>query len=400
MIIETSNDPKRVIYFKGIMEDDNSIMIAKICKDYETITKLITGECATRTLSNLYNLHTVRGLTNNKKLILDASMSGPHHYYGHISPTNYHTIKIVNNQPIYTSYNNIKYIETIKMELPKEYVYKCNKYNWIKGINITNKEKNKYNLHKIDKKYINTDTTAIDSLFSYTGILELEEEYINLKIIDKPYLYDLTKYKIKIVKNDEPFIFNQTEINKYKHTQHKLRIITYNYGKDYFKEYILKKNGAFIEQHEFIQCITPINELCGGYAISGRFIDNELELIGFRIPFGYTLLVEPYVLHGDSSLIGLYSMGMTGNHNAMSTADTVLIKNKITSYNVQFNTDISKYETNELMITTTNNTTKKILELDNQMKNTIYEKLNVIQKMAWRHAFFTNYFFALKTIVN
>ncbi len=47
-----------------------------------------------------------------------------------------------------------------------------------------------------------------------------------------------------------------------------------------------------------------------------------LELIAVAVPFGFTLLVEPYCIHGDSSLTGLYMMAMTGNHRAMGTADT------------------------------------------------------------------------------
>lgn len=90
----------------------------------------------------------------------------------------------------------------------------------------------------------------------------------------------------------------------------------------------------FIERHEFIQAITPMNTNCSGFVILGRINEsNVLELITIIIPFGYTLLVEPWAIHGDSTLVGMYMMAMTGNHNAMKTADTVFIKNAKTLEN-------------------------------------------------------------------
>jgi hypothetical protein len=202
-------------------------------------------------------------------------------------------------------------------------------------------------------------------------------------------------YKIKIVKNTFPFSFNQNEINKYTHTKHKLRIVTYNYGKDYFSDYILKNNGAFIEQHEFVQMITPLNENCSGYAISGKFIDNKIELIGFKIPFGYTLLVEPFALHGDSSLIGLYSMAMTGNHEAMSTADTVLIKNRINKNNVLFNilkSDYnSNYDSSGLLITSDKLTSDQVKLLDKEIEKNIYNKFKNPLKYIFQHKVYTGF---------
>ena len=68
-------------------------MITRVCKNYETISDILAGECATRTLLNLYNLHSIRGCLQNNVLILDTSMSGPHHYFGFILATDYHIIK-------------------------------------------------------------------------------------------------------------------------------------------------------------------------------------------------------------------------------------------------------------------------------------------------------------------
>jgi len=62
-------------YFIGHKEQINSVLITKVCKNYETLSTLYKGECATRTLSNLYNLHAVRGKINdNGELIFDTTM--------------------------------------------------------------------------------------------------------------------------------------------------------------------------------------------------------------------------------------------------------------------------------------------------------------------------------------
>lgn len=388
MSIKTSTEPKRVIYFKGLGKD--SLLITRLCKDYETISKLYDGECASRTLSNLYNLQTVRGNLYENTLQLETSMSGPHHYFGYILPSDTIVIDIQNSNPIYYSIKMSPRIINL-LPLPDKYKYKIKKYNWIKGINLTENKKKEYNIQYSENEFINTQITSADSLFSYTGILELDENKIELNIIDNPQDYNLSSYKIKIVKNSSPFSFNQTEINKYKHTQHKLRIVTYNYEKDYFKKYILKKNGAFIEQHEFVQMITPLNENCTGYTISGRFIGNQLELIGFKIPFGYTLLVEPFALHGDSSLIGLYSMAMTGNHEAMSTADTVLIKNRLDKSNVIFNITKSNYNSSDLLITSNKLSTDKVKLMDKKIEENVYNSQGNLLKYVFQHKLYTGF---------
>ena len=98
-------------------------------------------------------------------------------------------------------------------------------------------------------------------------------------------------------------------------------------------------SGAFIERHEFIQAITPLNKECGGFVMLGREVIDihgrkSLELVACPVPFGYTLLVDVGSIHGDSTLTGLYMMAMTGNHVAMKTADSVFLKHRETKKNV------------------------------------------------------------------
>ena len=84
----------------------------------------------------------------------------------------------------------------------------------------------------------------------------------------------------------------------------------------------------FLEKHDFVQFITPLTRDCAGFVTIAKenARDHSMEIINIKIPFGSILLINPGVIHGDSTLKGLYLMGMTGNHHAMNTADTVFLK--------------------------------------------------------------------------
>ena len=361
---ETSNIPKRLIYFTGHSKQSSSALITRICKNYETISDIFTGECATRTLSNLYNLHTVRGTILGNTLLLDSSMSGPHHYFGFILPTNTHIIKFdeITGYPTYYKITNSNTdYNQLQNTISEDKIIKLSNYKWISGSR--------------------NETLQKDSLFVNPGLLLINNKTLLFNVIENGYDFDLSSFKVKLVKNDIPFKFNQNLITKYKHAQHKLRVITYNYGINYVNNYLMNDSGIFIERHEFIQAITPMNANCSGFVVLGRCNEsNVLELIAVTIPFGYTLLVEPWAIHGDSTLVGMYMMAMTGNHNAMKTADTVFIKNlttlnnvSIIGVNMNINTMLSI--TDDILMTSDKMSLSKLHNCDQILKKTIKKEL-------------------------
>lgn len=270
----TSRNTKRLIYFIGHNDQDNSVLICKVCKNYETFSKLITGECATRTLLNLYNLHTVRGnLNENNELILNSSMSGPHHYFGWIDPRKTYVILSKKHKLSYYLVDSKKKCK-YRIPLKTKFEYSINDINWIKGDQLNGDIKLKYNIGNELRTYLVEDNQK-DSLFDNPGILLMNEQKLNIPVIQEPWLYDLSSYKASVVKNDEPFSFDQELISKNFHAQHKLRVITYNYGENYVKKYLMKGSGIFIEKHEFIQAITPLNNECYGYILLGRIHKNS-----------------------------------------------------------------------------------------------------------------------------
>jgi hypothetical protein len=181
--------------------------------------------------------------------------------------------------------------------------------------------------------------------------------------------------------------------------------------------YLLKPGGSgiFIERHEFIQAITPYTADCGGYVILGREVGDILELIAVTIPFGFTLLVEPWAIHGDSTLTGMHMMAMTGNHEAMKTADTVFMKHGGRSVNCTaypyvspsyvapdfFSVDyrpklysssipsLIAEKPEPLLLTSDKMPLSELLVHDHLEKEEIYNSLSVFEKMYWRPVILT-----------
>ncbi len=311
--------PGRLIYFNGLADDPNGAMVCKLFANYYTVSELHKLEAATRTLSNLYNLHATRGILGPHGLEFKTSMTGPHHYGGFIYPTDWHTIDTAS-----MTYRKVEPPLSVPAleELPDEYKkrFASGTYEWKSGRSLASE------LIDVDTGKPVTAGLTADSLFELPGMLTLPEQVMKLNIIEEPYKYDLRQYHAQVVKNEEPWCFDQELVSKFPHAQHKLRIVTYNYGDDYVPEYLNKGSGIFIERHDFIQAITPMNEKCGGFAMVGKEDKDGLELVGIKVPYGYTLLVDSGAIHGDSTMTGLYMMAMTGHHGAMATADTVFMK--------------------------------------------------------------------------
>lgn len=258
---------------------------------------------------------------------------------------------------------------------PDKFIYNLRNYEWIQGVELKKKISTFYD----DEPYINVKTTiSKDSLFNNPGILYTYKKRISFDPIENPQDYDLSSFKVDVVKNDKSFCFDRDQLDCYGHAQHKLRVITYYYAKKYVSDYLMPQSGIFIEKHDFIQAITPLQETCNGYVIIGRIKGSILQLLAIAIPFGYTLLVQPQAIHGDSTLVGLYSMAMTGNHNAMATADTVFLKSsKNINTTLRFKNDNRKdVQTPVLAVTSNVMSNDNLNILDFQLKKDISSNTN------------------------
>jgi hypothetical protein len=153
-------------------------------------------------------------------------------------------------------------------------------------------------------------------------------------------------------------------------------------------------SGAFIERHEFIQAITPLNKECGGFVILGREVTdsvgrNHLKLVACPVPFGFTLLVDVGSIHGDSTLTGLYMMAMTGNHIAMRTADSVFLKHRETKNNVLVRTVpslpvVSGLTGSHFLFTSDEKPLRVLIREDKVLKDRIKASLNFFEALYWQ----------------
>lgn len=121
--------------------------------------------------------------------------------------------------------------------------------------------------------------------------------------------------------------------------------MSYFYELDYASEQVKNGGGLFLETHEFAQTITPIDRHSKGFVTLARFVDKtkkQLEMIAVEIPYGYTIIIDKYCIHGDTNLDGMFMMCMTSNHVTMQTANTVFLKSSAHRENINIVIDDSR----------------------------------------------------------
>lgn len=168
------------------------------------------------------------------------------------------------------------------------------------------------------------------SIFPKPGILVfLKTEEITFPKINHVGDLNLSEFRARIVKNNEPFALNIGR-NATSEQYDNLRVISYTFGKNHGLHQ-MKTAGLFLEYHSFIQTMTPLHcETSTGFVILAKWrIKNTLlDMIAVSIPFGFTLICDPMCIHGDMTLKGKYCMAMTSNHLSMATANTVFLKTR------------------------------------------------------------------------
>jgi len=129
-------------------------------------------------------------------------------------------------------------------------------------------------------------------------------------------------YGLQLIPNKQDFAVSSDEFQ--------IVMMRYDYGKDYKKDFLMKKHGGggiFVETHNFPHIHVPLSESCGGYIVIGKQTENgKYHFTAFRIPYGYALYTPSYTIHGDGTLVGEYAL--TVADSAMCHADTVLMYNK------------------------------------------------------------------------
>lgn len=273
---------------------------------------------ATRSILRNRNLLVFRGTQSNTHMI------GPCDFYGPLENAHryFYTIEIKNGFPKF--YRREK--QAIKV--PATDALLTDFADCTAKIHATWHKGTDSNIEEIKNLYTSQEQKATgESLFpTSAGILEIEEQAVELPAFDAT-KFDLSLFKARLVKNDLPFSIAETEVS----FKDSFCPVSYMFENDYANQQVERGGGLFLETHDFCQTMTPLDESAGGVVVLGRWGNEDktvLELIGVKIPYGYTLIIEKGCIHGDTTLKGMFMMAMTSNHETMQTADVTFLKSK------------------------------------------------------------------------
>lgn len=308
------------------LEGDEGFVDCRVRGDglttFPHLSKEWTFEFSLRSFLRLRNLTAVRGDKPGTRMI------GPADYYGNIEKPHLHlyTIDIDDKGvPIFLQENPTE-SQTPKPNSCVKPPSTTVRTRWISNTDPA--------IQEVRKQYEKTEQPAVGkNIFPKGGILEIQDrEEIKLKNFDAK-VVDLTPYKARLVKNDVPFQLTSIPLSH----KDEFRAISYMFEPNYASSEVTKGGGVTLETHTFSQTMTPLHADASGFITLGKWKDDskqELEIIAVKVPFGYTLIVDPESIHGDATLSGMYMMLMTSNHETMQTADCVYLKNPITRKNV------------------------------------------------------------------
>lgn len=281
---------------------------------------------ATRAILRLRNL-----VVNRGEGVRDhAHMVGPGDFYGPLEKPHLYvyTIEIKEGFPRFYRRKKEEVFLPQPSPLSTDFTDKAVQIavQWHKGTNE--------DIEQIKRQYRGSGQAATgESLFPNSGILEVGQEEVQLPIFDATQC-DLSSFKAQLVRNDQPFVIATEKVG----SSDSFCPVSYLFEEEYAQGQMQEGGGLFLETHDFSQTMTPLDEQAGGFIMLGRWADeakSQLELIGVKIPFGFTLIVGKDCIHGDTTFKGMYMMAMTSNHKTMQTADTVFLKNPTTKRNVR-----------------------------------------------------------------
>lgn len=146
--------------------------------------------------------------------------------------------------------------------------------------------------------FCNEDANILGANGRY--VLDGDSDTLHIPLADsKPEHF--AEYGCRLVAVGEALRFRST---------HNLPVTITSIGNTYVDDYLMVADhggGAYLEIHDRPHFHMPLNREAGGYMLLGkRYPDGSRCISAFKIPFGYGLLTEPWVIHADAFLVGLY----------------------------------------------------------------------------------------------
>lgn len=309
----TRTETQRLLCLRG----DDGTHACRLADGWSTVPDLVNGSravLATRTIVRLNGITVFRNGPEDSGL--STSMIGPNHYLGVLDATHKCAFTLrytADGFPYFVREPGRPEQSVPRNPVPHSCRFTCDSAFWLSG-------KLKSNRSVIDGQaaLLRPEQSLTEDL----GLLVFvtDDEVISLPQFDAR-RYDLSPFGARLVKNDQPFrITNAAE--------DPMDVVTYHFGPDYAKTLVQQGAGLFLETHDFTQIMSPVTRDSGGFITLGRWERGNLELIGVRVPYGYSIIVSKGAVHGDATFSGSYLMAMTVNHHTMATADVVLLKNR------------------------------------------------------------------------
>jgi hypothetical protein len=104
------------------------------------------------------------------------------------------------------------------------------------------------------------------------------------------------------------------------HTSGKdLYLVEYDFAKTYIEDYVMRPDGGgglFVETHNFPHVFIPMSADCQGSLLLGKEESYGLgqamyTFIGLTIPYGFALVIDNNVIHGDSFFKAKYAVSLS-----------------------------------------------------------------------------------------
>lgn len=309
----TRTETQRLLCLRG----DDGTIACRLADGWSTVPNLVQAGrvvLASRSILRLNNITVFRHHPADGRL--STSMIGPNHYFGVLDSTHTYTLTLRYTAlgiPYFVKESGLSEQPAPRIIVPDSLRFTCDSAFWLSG-------KLKSNQQVIGNKA--AQVRSEQSLTKDLGLLvfNTDDQVISLPQFDAR-RYDLSPFGARLVKNDQPFRITAA-------AEDPMDVVTYHFGPDYAKTLVQKGAGLFLETHDFTQIMSPVTRDSGGFITLGRWERGALELIGVRVPFGYSIIVSKGAIHGDATFSGSYLMAMTVNHHTMATADVVLLKNK------------------------------------------------------------------------
>lgn len=158
------------------------------------------------------------------------------------------------------------------------------------------------------------------NIFDKTSTFNCDQSKIKIPIINASH-ETLAYYNCLLLNFTDIFIFNSNRNNPF--TLFEMFI-----GKDYVKNYIMQENlggGIYLEYHDNPHFHAPSTKSSAGFLTLGKKTEeNNIEITGFRVPYGRGIFMPGGVYHNDCFLTGHWNVIYDDSNNYL----TGLLKTK------------------------------------------------------------------------